>query len=296
MVGTGPAGVAAAVAAKAAGLSVAVFEGAGQPGGQLHRIYSKVMGVAPFEGDGAAFAQDLARRLADAGLAPRYGTPAEGLFGADERGPRLRLAGGEFISARAILIASGLRAQALGVQGEREFAGRGVSPSGRRDREIFAGQPVVVVGGGDAAFENALLLAEVGCRVTLIARGEPRARNEFRRRVAEQPAIELIPGTRVLEVLGDTRVTAVRVAGPRGESLLETRGVFVKIGSVPNSRWCGDGVTCDPEGYVRVDARGATSSPGIWAAGDVARPAAFTVPAAWAGAAAAIQAVRAEVC
>ena len=293
IVGSGPAGVATAIAARGAGLSVALFEASSRPGGQLHRIYSRVTGVPSFEGDGAALATDLARQLAETEVEPRFGTAVEGLV-VGAGAPGLRLAQGELFPARSIVIASGLSPCPLGVKGEREFAGRGVSPSARRDRAKFAGQPVVVAGGGDAAFENALLLAEVGCRVTLVTRGAPRAREEFRRRVAGQPAIEIVTGVRVVEILGSEHVTAVRLAGKRGEFQIEARGVFVKIGSIPNTAWCRDAVACDAEGYVVVDGSGATSAPGVWAAGDVTRPAWFTVAAARAGAAEVVRAVLAS--
>jgi thioredoxin reductase (NADPH) len=296
VVGAGPAGVAAALAAQAAGLSVLLLEAGERPGGQLHRVHSWVTGVAPFEGDGAAFATELERWLANAGIRPRFGARVEGLSaGRGEEAIALELAGGERVPARALLIASGLRSRALGVPGEREFSGRGVSTSATRDRDRFASRPVVVVGGGDAAFENALLLAAVGCRVTLVVRDEPRARAEFRDRVAARPQIELAAHTRVLAIEGGTDVRAVKLAGPHAEYRLETSGVFVKIGSCPNTEWCRGFVACDEEGFVRVDALGATACPGVWAAGDVARPDSFTVAAASATAAAVVADVRARM-
>ena len=287
IVGAGPAGMTAALAARGAGLAVELIESAVEPGGQLRRIYGRVRGV-PGDGpeasaphrDGATLALALSARLASAGLAPRTGTSASGLV-PDPHRPAITLAGGVPLAARAVLIASGLRPRTLGVPGEGLD---GVSTSATRDRALFAGQPVVVAGGGDAAYENALLLAEAGCRVTLVVRGEPRARSEFRRRVADTDAITVLARTRVVEIVGPGRVTGVRVAGPAGEVPIEARGVFVKVGSLPNTEWCRLGVACDEEGYVRVDGRGATSAPGCWAAGDVIRPAALTLEEAAASA------------
>lgn len=293
IVGAGPAGLTAALAAHAAGLAVTLIEADARPGGQLLRIHSRVYGVEAFAGDGRVLAAELERRLAEAGVAVATGRTAERLERDPAGGARLRLADGEVLTPRALLVASGLRARTLGVPGERELAGRGVSTSATRDRGAFAGEPVVVVGGGDAAFENALLLDEVGCRVTVLVRGTPRAREEFRRRVAARPAIAVEPGVRVLEILGDTRVAAVRLVAAGGERRLETRGVFVKIGSTPNTEWCRDALACDTEGYVRVDGSFAASAPGVWAAGDVARPVSLTVTHAASSAEAAVASILA---
>ena len=153
----------------------------------------------------------------------------------------------------------------------------------------------MVVGGGDAAFENALILAEAGSRVTIAARGAPRAREEFRARVAADSRIEVLEHTRVIEVLGDGRVRAVRVSGPSGTSERPVEGVVIKIGSLPNTEWCRDALACDAEGYLSVDLRGRCSREHVWAAGDVTRPPllAFTVAAGHA--ALALADIRAEL-
>jgi thioredoxin reductase (NADPH) len=207
--------------------------------------------------------------------------------------PAVRVAGGDRIAAGAVLIATGLRRRRLEVPGERELEGHGVGWSATQERTGLAGEDVVVAGGGDGAFESALLLAEVGCRVTLAVRGAPRARREFRARVVAEPRIELLTGTRVIRVAGSGRVQAVRLAGPRGEFDVAAAGLIVKAGVIPNTEWCAGAVELDAEGYLPVDERFGTSRPRVWGAGDVTRPALAGIAVAIGQGALAAAAVRA---
>src|SRR5207247_8286752 len=117
-----------------------------------------------------------------------------------------------------------------------------------------------------------VLRAEVGGRAARAGRGASRARRGFRARVAAEPRIEVLEGTRVLAVRGDDRVRAVRLQGPRGEFDLPAAGLIVKAGVVPNTDWCRGSLETDAEGFVQVDADFGTSRPRVWAAGDVTRP------------------------
>jgi len=270
VVGAGPAGAAAALWARTLGLATQVLEARATPGGQLHHIHFRPANLPGLmDGHGPEVAAALAAQLESAGIAVRCRAAAAAL----EPGvPAVRTADGARHEALAVLIATGVRRRRLEVPGEREFEGRGVSWSATQDRAGFAGEEVVVAGGGDGAFENALLLTEVGCRVTLVVRGASRARREFRARVAAEPRIEVLEGTRVLAVRGDDRVRAVRLQGPRGEFDLPAAGLIVKAGVVPNTDWCRGSLETDAEGFVQVDAEFGTSRPRVWAAGDVTHP------------------------
>jgi thioredoxin reductase (NADPH) len=296
--GGGPAGISAALWARSLELDVLVLDAAPAPGGQLHLVHFHPLAVPGFErGDGPALAEAYARQLEATGVPWRGNCAIEWLHPAATPGgeAELGLAGGERVAARAVLVATGVRRRRLGIPGEREFEGRGVSFSATRDHARLAGRPAVVVGGGDAAFENALLLAAAGGEVDLVVRGEPRARSEFRERVRATPLIRVHEGARVTAVLGDDEVEAVRVEGPRGETELPTRGVVIKIGVLPNSEWCREALVTDADGYVRVDAALATSAPGVWAAGDITRPMPPSIPVAIGQGAQAATAIRAAV-
>jgi thioredoxin reductase (NADPH) len=174
VVGAGPAGVSAALWAATLGLRPLVIEGGATPGGQLQHIHfrpANFAGAAP--GDGPAIAATLAAQLAEAGIEVRCGVPAAAL---EPGAAAVRTAGGERIAAHAVLVATGVRRRRLDVPGERELEGRGVSFSATQDRMRFAGEEVAVAGGGDAAFENALLLAAVGGRGASSGRASPPTR------------------------------------------------------------------------------------------------------------------------
>lgn len=298
IVGAGPAGVSAALWARALDLTASLIESAPAAGGQLHQVHfhpSDLPGIV--DGDGHVIAATYQAQLDELGMDMRWNAVATALEPPQDGNalPGVRLVTGERLEAAAILIATGVRRRRLDVPGEQELEGRGVSYSATRDRVRFAGRSVAVAGGGDAAFENALRLAEVGCRVTLIVRGAPRARPEFRQRVAAEPAITLLEDSHVTAVLGESEVKAVRVAGPAGEREIEVEGLIVKIGVVPNTEWCRASLDCDADGFVRVDTQLATSMPRVFAAGDVTRPAVASVVVAGGHGALAVAAVRAAL-
>ena len=125
-------------------------------------------------------------------------------------------------------------------------------------------------------------------------RGEPRAREEFLERVAAERAIEVLLGTRVTRVMGDERLRTVRLAGADsdGEYDRSFGGMVIKVGSVPNTEWCRATLEHDAEGHLIVDQEQRTSTPQIWAAGDVTRPALYAVTVAYGAGALAVASIR----
>lgn len=291
IVGAGPAGVSAALWARLLDLDVLLLEAGEGPGGQLHHIHFQPREIPGWTaGDGAVMAATYARQLAESGIVVRYGAVAAALTPGDP--PSLTLADGGTVVARAMLVATGARRRRLGVPGEEDFADRGLSYSATRDLSRLTGRRLVVVGGGDAAYENALILAAAGRDVTLLVRGVSRARVEFRERVAADSRIRVRTGATVRAVLGDERVRALRVAEPDGERDLPCDGVVVKVGVVPNTEWCRGALAHDPDGWLTVDASFATSGSGVWAAGDVTRPLLPGIPVSHGHGALAVAAIR----
>ncbi len=294
IVGSGPAGVSAALWAQTFGIRARILERAAQPGGQLHLVHFhpvEIPGIA--EGTGPEIAAAFAAQLAATGIAFQAGAEAASIA-ADGSEVTVTMADGSRVTANALLVATGLRRRRLGVPGETEFAGRGVTYSARLDREHLAGAEVVVVGGGDGAFENAWLLTEVGCRVTLLVRGRPSARPEFRARAASDPNITVLERAAVVALEGGQRLERVRLSHEGRTLELPARGAVIKIGMTPNAEWC-TGLDRDPDGYVVADARGRTSRARVWAAGDVVRPLLPSIAVAAGSAATAMADLRAQL-
>ena len=289
IVGGGLAGVSAALWARSLELEPVLIDPGPQVGGQLERVHFELPNLAGMvAGNGGEVAQRLAEQLAAQRITPRLGHRAVSL---DAAVPSIGLADGSTLEARAVLIATGVRRRRLEVPGEQELEGRGVSFSATGDRAWLAGRDVIVVGGGDAAFENALILRDMGCRVTLAVRGSPRARPGFQRRVGAA-GIEVLANARVRAILGDAQVAGVRFETPAGVVERETGAVVIKAGVVPNTEWCRSAVPVDAEGYVVVDAALRTAPGPVWAAGDVTRPPRLAAAIALGHGAIAIESIR----
>lgn len=281
IIGAGPAGLSAAAWCNELGLDTLVLEQLEQAGGQLAWIHNRIdnyLGVQAENG------QQLCERFVaqTRDLDFDLWTNVE-LASVDLKTRRVHLRSGEELQSIAIFIATGLRRRRLGIPGEVEFAGRGVMESGKRDRDQFAGKDVCVIGGGDAAAENALLLAEVCPTVTLVHRGRKlRARREFTEQLPTHHCVTVFPESNVRRILGADRVEAVEIerAGAIKPFQMAVQGVVIRIGFEPNTDFIRDQVELDERGYVIVDSRQETSLANVFAIGDVANPLAPTIAGA----------------
>jgi len=179
---------------------------------------------------------------------------------------------GEEYKTVALIVATGTRPKKLGVPGEERLIGRGVSYCATCDGPLFKNRKVVVVGGGDAAVEEALFLSRFAEMTSLIyRRDELRATKIMRERAASNPKLGFISKSVVTEVLGETEVEGVRVRNVEtGKDLtLEAKGVFVHIGNIPNTAFLKGIVEMDEEGFIVTNENMETSVSGIYACGDV---------------------------
>ena len=202
---------------------------------------------------------------------------------------------GDFI-AESIIIASGAQFRKLGTPGEDRFVGKGVSYCATCDGPLFKGKTVAVIGGGDSAVTEALYLSKFASSVNIIhRRGQLRASKIFEERAMAEPKIDFIWDTVVTQIEGDGVVRQLTLKNTKNDriSILEIAGVFVAIGSKPNSAQWRALLPLDEEGYIITNELMETKIPGIFAAGDIRHNSARQViTAAGDGAAAAISAAR----
>ena len=184
----------------------------------------------------------------------------------------MRLENGATLKARSVVLATGARWREINVPGEREYRNRGVAYCPHCDGPLFKGKPVAVIGGGNSGVEAAIDLAGLVSHVTLIEYDHAlRADAVLTRKLRSLANVTVITSAQTTEVVGDgQRVTGLAYKDRQDGGLhrLELAGVFVQIGLVPNTDWLKGVVKLSPRGEIEVDARGQTSVPGVFAAGD----------------------------
>lgn len=263
VIGEGVSGLACARHARRAGLSVATFE-SNLFGGLVLNV-NELDGYPGAE-SGTHLASELMQANSDAGVKSFQ-----------EKVTAIRPAGGAFEvvaggvhGARQVVIASGAQLKKLGVAGESEFEGRGVSSCADCDAPMFQNEEVVVVGGGDSALQEALVLAKFCSKVYIVnRRSRFRAQQHFVDRVAAEPRISTIWNTTVEAILGGKMVEKVRLKRDGGTEEIASAGVFAYIGLEPNAGIAPEGIARDAEGRIVTNNEFETAVPGVWAIGAV---------------------------
>jgi thioredoxin reductase (NADPH) len=271
IVGAGPAGLCAALYAGRGMLKSLTIE-RGAPGGELLNtdLIEDYIGFESIKG------WELAQKMTE--HAKKFG--AEILTGTVERVRKTKegwfevvTARGETYRAQAVIFTAGGTPVKLGVPGEKEYAGKGVSYCAVCDGAFFKGEHLAVVGGGDAAVEEADYLTRYASKVTLVHRREDfRASKILQERTFANPKIEVIRNTVVPEIVGNERGVqhvVLEDTGSGERTNLDVGGVFVFVGFKPNTQLIEGHVHHDPGGYFITDERMMTSIPGLFAAGDV---------------------------
>ncbi len=295
IVGAGPAGIAAAIWCDDLKLRACIVEKASDVGGQLHWIYNAIENYP-----GARFANgsEAVRKFRKslAGRQINKVTDAS-VVDLDVNVPCVVLGDGKSIVGRSIIFATGIRRRKLDIRGEIEFLRKGLIESGSRDRVETSGKKVAVIGGGDAALENALILADYAERVYLVHRRDHfSARAEFVRSVSEHARIEPIMGARVREFGGSENLEFIDLErGNAGSQRVAVEKAVVRIGVQPNSELLVGKASMDDAGYILVDRVGQTSVPNLYAVGDVAFRESPTIATAVGSAIAAVKSIAADI-
>ena len=295
VIGSGPAGYTAAIYAARAKLNPLVFEGSVTAGGALMNTTD----VENFPGfpDGI-----LGPELMD-GLrkqAERFGAElvTDDVVEVNlSARPKVVKTATDTYSAKAVIIATGSKYRELGVPGEKQLSGHGVSWCATCDGFFFREQDIAVVGGGDSALEEATFLTRFARSVTLIhRRGALRASKIMQHRAKSNPKINFLWDSEVVEMLGDGKLSGLRVRNTRNgeEHVLPVGGVFVAIGHDPRSELFTEELGTDPDGYLLVEGQSTkTAIEGVFACGDVVdRTYRQAITAAGTGCSAAIDAER----
>ena len=292
VVGGGPAGMTAALYALRNGKTVLLLE-KNAFGGQMNdspRIenYPGIPSISGLE-----LADRMMRQIIDQGAQVEL----ENAVHIDSNGPRklVRTEEGSVYEAGAVVLATGARHRLLGLPGEEELIGSGVSFCALCDGDFFAGQEVAVAGGGNSALMEALMLSDVCARVTIVQdldhlTGE----KSMQEALSARGNVRILTGQRILGLLSeDGKLTGLRLKAARGETRLPVSGLFVAIGLIPDNEPFADQAALDSQGYVAARDDCLTDHEGVFAAGDCRTKAVRQIATAVAdGAVAALAACR----
>jgi len=272
IVGSGPAGYTAAIYASRAQLNPIIYEGSVTAGGALMNTTE----VENFPGfiDGV-MGPDLMESMRK--QAQRFGSEliTDDIVKMDLVGDIKTLVdgSGNTIKAKSVILAMGSAYREIGLVNEKRLSGHGVSWCATCDGFFFRDQVIAVVGGGDSAVEEATFLTKFASKVVLIHRRDSlRASKIMAERAAANPKIEFLWNTEVIDVLGDSKVTGLKLRNTvdGSESEWALTGLFVAIGHIPRSELITSQITVNGEGYVEVDGRSTrTNIPGVFACGDL---------------------------
>lgn len=263
IIGAGPAGISAGIYAIRRGLKTVILEKA-SVGGQM-LLTNEIENWPGFE---MISGSDLAGRMESHVKKLGVEVKAEEVIGMSLDGDVKKVATREKeYETRAVIIATGGQHRKLGIKGEGEFAGKGVSYCATCDAPFFKDKAVAVVGGGNIAAEDSLYLSEIASKTYLIHRKDSLRAEEAIQEKLKKKGVEFILNSEIEEILGEKFVNSIKI---KGGKTLKVDGVFISIGIVPSTTMTkGAGVELDEKGYVKVNREQETNVPGVFAAGDV---------------------------
>jgi len=272
VVGGGPAGAAAAIYAARKGIRTGVA--AERFGGQVLDTMAIENFISVKETEGPKLARALEEHVREYEVDIMNLQRASQLIPAGEDGlHRVRFDNGGELKAKTLILATGARWREMNVPGEQEYRGRGVAYCPHCDGPLFKGKRVAVIGGGNSGVEAAIDLAGIVAHVTLLEFGEElRADAVLQRKLNSLPNVRVLKMAQTTEVKGDgQKVTGLVYKDRTNDEVhnVELEGIFVQIGLLPNSEWLKGTLELSRFGEIIVDAKGQTSIPGVFAAGDV---------------------------
>ncbi|TSD02343.1 MAG: Uncharacterized protein Athens071425_12 [Parcubacteria group bacterium Athens0714_25] len=268
IIGAGPAGLSASVYASRYGIKNVVIGGiAGGLVTETHEIgnWLGAQKISGFE-----FAQKAVEHVKSLGV--NIESVNVDQIEKEKDAFELFLSSGKKVQAKTVLLTMGTKHRHLGIPGEKELAGKGVSYCATCDGFFYREKITAVVGGSDSAASAALHLAGIAEKVYLIYRGEKlRAENFWVESILKNKKIEVLYNTNIKEIKGEQKVEEIVLDNPFcGSEVLKTDGIFIEIGLEPNVNLVENlNIDLDEEGYIKIESDGRTSEKGIWAAGDI---------------------------
>jgi thioredoxin reductase (NADPH) len=278
IIGGGAAGISAACWSAELGLSAVLIESNNDLGGQLNYVFNPIKNHLGVETANGREMRDIFVRQMQNRQFDILANSAVMMVDSDKN--LVSLSNGKTLYFKALVIATGVRRRKLNIKGEAEFVGKGILESGKRDAKTLIGKTVCVIGGGDAALENALILSEFAEKVFLIHRRENfRGRSEFLTKILTNPKIEILRNTQLLEINGNNKVEAIKLKN-NANFILPTDAIIFRLGVEPNTELFRDKISLDEFGYIKIDGNCETNLQNIFAAGDVANRLSPTVSSA----------------
>ena len=281
IIGGGAAGMSAALWCDELKLNSLLLESKKELGGQLHIVYNPIenhLGVTAKNGKelNRIFLKQIEKRKFEI----RLNSEVKDI---NFKTKTVQLTDGSKFSARAIVVASGVKRRKLGVKGEDKFQGKGILESGKREAEKVKGKTVAIIGGGDAALENALILSKTAAKVYLIhRRKEFRGREEFISEVVKNKKVEILMETEILEICGNQKIESIKIENSSNDkiSTLAIDSLLLRLGVEPNTEILKAKLKIDKAGYIKINSDCETNIKNVFAIGDVANPVSMTVSTA----------------
>lgn len=281
IIGGGAAGISAALWCDELGLDALLLEADAELGGQLLWTSNAIKNHLGIEtADGREMRDIFVRQIEKCGFSIR---PQARVSRVNLEKKSVTLATGETFSAQFLIVAAGIRRRKLNVEGEEAFQNKGIIQTGKQNLNVVRGKTAIIVGGGDAAFENALILADSAAKIFLLQRSENlRARKEFVGQVFANRKIEVLTETAVIKFTGNQRLEAVEVKNLKNGAtkILRAEAVLIRVGVAPETEIYRGKLALDERGFIEIDSFCQTNVKGVFAVGDIANPVAPTISGA----------------